>query len=162
MRVLVACERSGAVRRAFRELGHDAWSCDIVPADDGDPHHLIGDAIEAAYCRWAVGEWDMMIAHPPCEHLAASGAQYWPAKRLDGRQFAATSFFLKLYDAPIARVAIENPVGFIGTVFRKADQIIQPWQFGDPFNKKTCLWLRGLPQLQATQIVTPTHNWGSA
>lgn len=102
-----------------------------------------------------------MIAHPPCNHLAASGAQYWPTKRMDGRQFAAVSFFLRLYDAPIQHVAIENPVGFIGTIFRKADQIIQPWQFGDPFNKKTCFWLRGLPKLQPTNIVEPTHNWGT-
>jgi hypothetical protein len=132
-----------------------------VPADDGSEYHLIGDAIEAAYCRWATGPWDLLVAHPPYNHLAASGAQYWAAKREDGRQFAAASFFLRLYDAPIPRVAIENPVGFMGTVFRKADQIIQPWQFGDPFNKKTCLWLRDLPKLEPTQIVEPTHNWGS-
>jgi hypothetical protein len=157
MRVLVACECSGAVRRALRARGHDAYSCDTQPADDGSQFHIQGDAIEAAYGQ----PWDMLIAHPPCNHLAASGAQYWPAKRADGRQFAAVSFFLRLYDAPIPRVAIENPVGFIGTIFRKADQIIQPWQFGDPFNKKTCLWLRGLPPLVPTNIVAPTHNWGS-
>jgi hypothetical protein len=157
VRVLVACERSGVVRSAFRARGHDAWSCDLVPADDGSRFHIRGDAIAAAYS----GSWDVLIAHPPCNDLAASGAQYWPAKRADGRQFAAASFFLRLYDAPAAMVAIENPVGFMGTVFRKADQIIQPWQFGDPFNKKTCLWLRGLPKLEPTKIVEPTHNWGS-
>lgn len=157
MRVLVACEYSATVRDAFRKLGHDAWSCDILPTD-GDPRwHIQGDAMRAAYSQ----PWDLLIAHPPCNHLAASGAQYWPAKRQDGRQFSAASFFLRLYDAPVARVAIENPVGFIGTVFRKADQTVQPWQFGDPFNKKTCLWLRGLPKLEPTNVVTPTHNWGS-
>lgn len=156
MRVLVACEQSGIVRDAFAARGHDAWSCDLEPSERPG-QHIQGDAIEAAYGR----QWDMMIAHPPCNHLAASGAQYWPAKRQDGRQFSAVSFFLRLYDAPIARVAIENPVGFIGTIFRKADQIVQPWQFGDPFNKKTCFWLRGLPKLEPTDIVTPTHNWGS-
>jgi hypothetical protein len=161
VRVLVACERSGVVRRAFRALGHDAWSCDIVPADDGSEHHLIGDAIEAAYSRWATGVWDIIVAHPPCNHLAASGAQYWPAKQADGRQQEAIDFFLALFNAPASAVAVENPVGIIGTVFRKADQIIQPWQFGDPFNKKTCLWLRGLQPLTPTSIVEPTHNWGS-
>lgn len=157
MRVLVACEFSATVRDAFRARGFDAWSCDLLPTE-GDPRwHIQGDALAVAYGH----HWDLLIAHPPCNHLAASGAQYWPAKRADGRQFAAASFFLRLYDAPCPHVAIENPVGFIGTVFRKADQIVQPWQFGDAFNKKTCLWLRNLPPLKPTNVVEPTHNWGT-
>lgn len=105
--------------------------------------------------------WDLMIAHPPCTDLAASGAQYWPAKRLDGSQQQAIDFFLKLMDSPCPRIAIENPVGIMGTIYRKADQIVQPWMFGEPYNKKTCFWLKGLRPLTPTKVVEPTHNWGS-
>ena len=156
MRVLVACEYSATVRDAFLARGHDAWSCDILPTT-GDPgRHIEGDALAVLD-----GGWDLIVAHPPCTHLAASGAQYWPEKRADGRQQAAIDFFLAIYNAPCPRVAVENPVGVMGTVFRKADQIVQPWMFGDPFNKKTCFWLRGLPALTPTNIVEPTHNWGT-
>lgn len=155
MRVLVACEFSGVVRDAFAALGHDAWSCDLLPTERPG-NHIQGDALEALSQKW-----DLLIAHPPCNHLAASGAQYWPEKKADGRQALAIEFFMSLLNAAIPKVAIENPVGIIGTVFRRADQIIQPWQFGDPYNKKTCLWLKGLPLLQPTKVVEPTHNWGS-
>lgn len=157
MRVLVACEYSATVRDAFLARGHDAWSCDLLPTEGDPARHIQGDALKAVHSR----PWDLLIAHPPCNHLAASGAQYWPAKQADGRQAAAIAFFMALYNAPVERVALENPVGILGTVFRKADQIVQPWQFGDPFNKKTCLWLRGLPPLVSTNVVEPTHNWGS-
>lgn len=158
MRVLVACEYSATVRDAFRARGFDAWSCDLLPTE-GDPRwHFEGDVFK---CLARFRPFDLLIAHPPCNHLAASGAQYWPAKRADGRQQSAIDFFLALHNAPVPHVAIENPVGIIGTVFRKADQIVQPWQFGDPFNKKTCLWLRGLPKLTPTNVVEPTHNWGT-
>lgn len=154
MRVLVACEYTGRVREAFRALGHDAWSCDLLPADDGSEFHIQDDVL-----KHLDKGWDLIVAHPPCTDLASSGAQYWPQKRADGRQQAALDFFMAMYNAPAPRVAVENPVGYVGTAFRKADQIIQPWQFGDPYNKKTCLWLRGLPPLEPTNIVEPTHNW---
>jgi hypothetical protein len=155
MKVLVACEYSGRVRDAFTALGHDATSCDLLPSDTSGNHYR-GDVRNII-----LDGWDLMIAHPPCTDLASSGAQYWPAKRADGRQQAALDFFMMLYESPIPRVAIENPVGFVGTAFRKANQIIQPWQFGEPYNKKTCLWLRGLPPLTPTNIIEPTHNWST-
>jgi hypothetical protein len=158
----VACEYSATVRDAFRARGFDAWSCDLLPTE-GDPQwHWTADVLELLWAKEFWNQpWDLLIAHPPCNHLAASGAQYWPAKREDGRQQAAIDFFLRLMKAPVPHVAVENPVGIMGTVFRKADQIIQPWQFGDPFNKKTCLWLRNLPKLAPTSVVEPTHNWGT-
>jgi hypothetical protein len=156
MRVLVACEYSGTVRDAFIRAGHDAVSCDLLPSSSDFGPHMQTCALEATRQRW-----DLIIAHPPCTALAASGAQYWPDKRADGSQQKAIDFFMKLMDAPCPRVAVENPVGIMGTVYRKADQIVQPWMFGDAFNKKTCLWLRGLPRLQPTNVVVPTHNWGS-
>lgn len=148
MRVLVACEFSGAVRRAFAARGHDAWSCDLHPAEDGSPNHIQGDAL--AVLR---DGWDMMIAFPPCTHLCASGARWWPAKQADGRQAAALDFVRALMAAPIPRWAIENPVGLIGTAIRPADQTIQPWQFGHGEVKATCFWLKGLSRLVPTQIV---------
>jgi len=159
LRVLVACEFSATVRDAFRARGFDAWSCDLLPTE-GDPRwHIQGDALP--WLDDPANRWDLLIAHPPCNHLAASGAQYWPLKKADGRQQAAINFFLGLMKAPVRHIAVENPVGIMGSVFRKADQIVQPWQFGDPYNKKTCLWLRNLPKLVPTKIVTPTHNWGT-
>lgn len=157
LKVLVACEYSGTVRDAFIRAGHDAISCDILPSESDFGPHMQIDALYAAH----LGGWDLLVAHPPCTHLASSGAQYWPAKRADGSQQEAIDFFLKLIEAPVGRIAVENPVGIIGTVYRKADQIIQPWQFGDPVNKKTCLWLKNLAPLKPTNIVEPTHNWGS-
>jgi len=148
MRVLVGCEFSGTVRRAFRQLGHDAWSCDLLPADDGSEHHIQGDALPVL-----TAGWDLMICHPPCTHLAVSGARYFAAKRADGRQQAALDFVQALLDAPIPRIALENPVSIISTKIRKPDQIIQPFQFGHPETKATCLWLKNLPPLTPTNVV---------
>ena len=144
-RVLVACEFSGIVRRAFRANGHDAWSCDLLPAEDGG-EHIQGDCLAAIERGW-----DMMIAFPPCTHLASSGARWFPMKRSE--QAAALDFVRALMLAPIARIAIENPVGIISTKIRKPDQIIQPWQFGHGETKATCLWLKNLPPLRPTNIV---------
>ena len=149
MTVLVACEFSGTVRRAFTALGHDAWSCDLLPADDGDPAHIQGDVAEIL-CHG----WDLMIARPPCTHLAVSGARHFAAKAADGRQQAALDFVRTLLDAPIERIALENPVSIISSRIRKPDQIIQPWQFGHGETKATCLWLKGLPKLTPTNIVS--------
>lgn len=150
MKVLVACEYSGRVRQAFRDLGHDAWSCDLYEAaEDGSPWHRAGDAERIAY----EGGWDLMVAHPPCTHLAVSGAGHFEEKRQDGRQSEAIRFFLALASAPIPRIAIENPVCIMSTVWREPDQIIQPWEFGHGETKATCLWLKGLPALVPTNIV---------
>ena len=149
MRILVACEFSGVVRRAFRALGHDAWSCDLLPAEDGDMHHIHGNVL----LHTAGYGWDLMIAHPPCTHLAVSGARHFAAKQADGSQQAALDFVQRLMDAPIPRIAIENPISIISSRIRKPDQIIQPWQFGHGETKATCLWLKGLPKLQPTNVV---------
>jgi hypothetical protein len=146
LRVLIACEFSGTVRRAFRALGHDAFSCDLLPAEDGSEHHLQIDAIAATY-----GDWDLMIAHPPCTHLAVSGARWFKDKKED--QEAALSFVRQLILAPIVHKAIENPVSIISSRICKPDQIIQPWQFGHGETKATCLWLKNLPKLVPTNIV---------
>lgn len=146
-RVLVACEFSGVVRRAFRARGFDAWSCDLLPAEDGG-EHIQGDVADI------LGEgWDLMIAHPPCTHLAVSGARHFAAKVADGRQQAALEFVRVLLNAPIPRIALENPISIISSRFRKPDQIIQPWQFGHGETKATCLWLKNLPALAPTDIV---------
>jgi len=160
MKVLIACEYSARIRDAFRRRGFDAWSCDILPTEGDPQYHFQMDVNFVLWELWHL-KWDLLIAHPPCQHLAASGAQYWPEKQKDGRQEAAIKFFMALHNAPVQKVCIENPVGIIGTIFRKADQIIQPWQFGEPYNKKTCFWLKGLPPLKPTNIIAPTHNWGS-
>jgi site-specific DNA-cytosine methylase len=147
MRVLVACEYSGVVRDAFIQAGHNAMSCDILPSDVPGPHHQ-GDVVAILN-----DGWDMMIAHPPCTHLAVSGAKHFAKKIADGRQQAALDFVQALMDAPIPRICIENPVSIISTRIRKPDQIIQPWQFGDQAQKTTCLWLKNLPALTPTKIV---------
>ena len=145
MRVLVACEYSGRVRDAFRALGHDALSCDLLPSEVGGPHYQ-GDV------RDILNEgWDLMVAHPPCTHLAVSGARWFKDKRKE--QEEALEFVRILLDAPIQRIALENPVSIISSRIRKPDQIIQPWQFGHGETKATCLWLNGLPRLIATNIV---------
>jgi hypothetical protein len=149
VRVLVACEYSGRVREAFRRRGHDAWSCDLLPAEDGSKHHIQGDCLPIAYFM----EWDLMVAHPPCTHLSVSGARHFDAKRADGSQQEAIDFFLRLARASIPRIAIENPVCIMSSVWREPDQIIQPWQFGHGETKATCLWLKGLPPLKPTNIV---------
>lgn len=146
LRVLVACEYSGRVREAFRKRGHDAWSCDLLPAEDASPHHIIGDVM-GTICDG----WDLMLAFPPCTHLAVSGARWFHAKRQE--QAEGLAFVAALMAAPIPRSAIENPVGVISSRIRRPDQIIQPWQFGHGETKATCLWLRGLTPLQPTNIV---------
>lgn len=154
MRVLVACEFSGVVREAFRRRGHDAWSCDLLPAEDGSEFHVQGDV--RAFL-WADGpswemRWDLMIAHPPCTHLAVSGARWFKDKLWE--QAAALGFVRTLMYAPIQRICIENPVSIISSRIRKPDQIIQPWMFGHGETKATCLWLKGLPKLVPTNVVS--------
>lgn len=149
MRVLVACEESQVVCISFRERGHEAYSCDIQPCSGGRPEwHLQCDALEIIKLRW-----DLIIVHPPCTDLAASGAKWFRQKQEDGRQQAAIDFFMKFVNADCPRIAVENPVGIMSTVYRKPDQIINPWQFGHPEQKKTCLWLKGLPLLHETNNV---------
>jgi hypothetical protein len=146
MKVLVACESSGTVRDAFRALGHDALSCDLLPSDNGGPHYQ-GDVTDI------LGEgWDLMVAHPPCTHLAVSGARWFRSKPPEW-QLDALAFVRLLMDAPIQRIAVENPVSIISSRIRKPDQIIHPWQFGHGETKTTCLWLKGLPKLIPTNIV---------
>lgn len=148
MKILIACEYSGTVRDAFIREGHDAMSCDLLPTDVPGPHYQ-GDVFDIID-----NGWDMMIAHPPCTHLAVSGARHFPAKIADGRQQAALDFVQRLMDANIHRIVIENPVSVISTKIRKPDQIIQPWQFGHGETKATCLWLKNTPPLKPTQIVS--------
>ncbi len=153
MRVLVACEFSGVVREAFRKRGHNAWSCDILPALDNSPYHLKGDIFVVLNegCHGIPEEWDLMIAHPPCTKLTVAGNR-WHHKDTQGIA-DAVSFVKALYDAPIERVAVENPVGRLSTLWRKPDQYVQPWMFGHGETKKTGLWLKGLPKLTPTNIV---------
>lgn len=148
MRVLVACEYSGRVREAFRRLGHDATSCDLLPSEDNSPHHYQGDVFDIISHGF-----DLMIAHPPCTDLAVSGARHFAEKIADGRQQRALRFVQMLMDAPIGQIAIENPISVISSKIRKPDQIIQPWQFGHGETKATCLWLKNLPKLTPTNIV---------
>ena len=149
MRVLVACEESQEVCKAFRELGHEAYSCDIEPCSGGKPEwHLQVDALELLKMQW-----DMILAFPPCTDLAVSGAKWFKEKRADGRQQRSIDFFMRFANADCPRIAIENPVGIMSTGWRKPDQIIQPWMFGHRETKKTCLWLKGLPPLKPTDIV---------
>lgn len=150
MKVLVACEESQEVCKAFRELGHEAYSCDIEPCSGGHPEwHLQCDALEMLKLQW-----DMIIAHPPCTHLSSSGARWFPEKRADGRQQQSIDFFMSFTQADCPRIAVENPVGIMSTQYRKPDQIIQPWMFGHPEKKATCLWLKGLPKLEPTNDVS--------
>lgn len=160
MRVLVACEFSGIVAQAFRDAGHDAWSCDIIPSElcDGTPKqhklrdgdccgHIIGDVLDIL----EPGMWDLMIAHPPCTHLCVSGARWFETKQVEQRK--AIYFFKALANAPVPKIAIENPVGVMSTLWRKPDQYIQPWEHGHGETKKTGLWLKGLPLLKPSNIV---------
>ena len=146
MKVLIACEFSGIVRDAFKEKGHDAWSCDIL-ASESKGNHIKGDVLK----RLDEG-WDLMIAHPPCTHLAVSGARWFKYKQKE--QLEALDFVKKLLDAPINKIALENPVSIISSKIRKPDQIIQPYQFGHEAQKTTCLWLKNLPKLKSTNIVS--------
>ena len=149
MRVLVACEYSGRVRQAFRDFGHDAWSCDLLPSEDNSPYHIQGDILPLLNQGW-----DLMVAHPPCTYLAVSGL-HWNKKDPEraAKTEEALEFVWTLMNAPIPRIAIENPVSCISSRIRKPDQIIQPWWFGEDASKKTCLWLKNLPLLTPTQTV---------
>jgi site-specific DNA-cytosine methylase len=145
MKILVACEYSGRVRDAFLSLGHDALSCDLLPTDVVGPHYQ-GDIRDVLN-----NGWDLMIAHPPCTHLAVSGARWFKDKQVE--QAEALDFVRLLLDAPIPKIALENPISIISSRIRKPDQIIQPWWFGHGETKATCLWLKGLPKLVATNVV---------
>ena len=147
MKVLVACEYSGAVRDAFIALGHEAISCDLLPTDAPGPHYQ-GDVRDLLHYPF-----DLMVAHPPCTHLSVSGAKHFSAKRLTGQQQTAASFFMSLAKCDIPRIAIENPVCVMSSLWRKPDQTIQPWMFGHGETKATCLWLKGLEPLKPTNIV---------
>lgn len=154
MRVLVACEFSGIVRDAFLKRGHDAWSCDLLPSEKPGPHiegDVLGELVE--------GRWDLLLAFPPCTHLACSGARWFKGKQKE--QAEALEFVAALLAAPIPMIALENPVGVISTRLRKPDQIVQPWWFGDEAQKGTCLWLKNLPLLQPTKIVGKGEMWVS-
>lgn len=149
MRVLVACEESQEVCKAFRALGHEAYSCDIQPCSGGHPEwHIQGDVLPLLK-----ETWDLIIAHPPCTDLAVSGARWFEEKRRDGRQQKSIDFFMAFANCECERVAIENPVSIMSSVWRKPDQTIQPWMFGHPEKKATCLWLKGLPLLKVTNDV---------
>ena len=165
MKVLVACEESQAVTIELRKLGHEAYSCDIEPCSGGhDEWHIMEDVIPLlnGNCEFftvdgekhtILGKWDMIIAFPPCTHLAVSGARHFQQKIKDGRQQQGINFFMLFVNANCDRIAIENPVGIMSSIYRKPNQIINPWQFGNSFNKKTCLWLKGLEDLIPTNIV---------
>ncbi len=150
MKILIACEESQAICKEFRRLWHEAYSCDILPCSWWHPEwHIQWDAIEEAYS----GKYDMMIAHPPCTDLAVSWARHFARKIADWSQQKSIDFFMKIANAPIERIAIENPVCIMSSKWRKPDQIIQPWQFWDEAQKTTCLWLKNLPLLTPTNIV---------
>jgi hypothetical protein len=146
MNVLIACEFSGIVRDAFRARGHNAFSCDLLPCERDSTYHIQDDVL-----KYLDRGWDLMVAHPPCTHLAVSGARYFDRKRAE--QSHALQFVCDLMNAPIPRIVIENPISIISSRIRKPDQIIQPWWFGHGETKATCLWLKGLPVLTATSIV---------
>jgi len=150
MRVLVACEFSGVVREAFRAAGHEAWSCDVMAADDGSPYHFRRDVLELLI----VTRWDLMIAHPPCTRLTVAGARWFKGKERE--QAEAIAFVEALWAADVPRIAIENPIGVLSTrsTLGKPTQIVQPWQFGHGETKATCLWLKNLPTLTPTDIVS--------
>lgn len=150
MKILVACEESQEVTKAFRLKGHDAYSCDILCSSGGHPEwHIQGDVIKELE-----KDWDMVLAFPPCTHLAVSGAAHFAAKKADGRQKQGIDFFLKFTKLNhIPKVMIENPIGIMSRIYRKPDQIIQPYQFGEDASKRTCLWLKGLPILIETNRV---------
>jgi site-specific DNA-cytosine methylase len=166
MKVLVACEESQAVTIEYRRLGHEAYSCDIQPCSGGHPEwHILGDVLNVlngnaifrtqdGKIHCIDGRWDMIIAFPPCTDLASSGARWFPEKRADGRQQRSIEFFMRFANAPCERIAIENPVGIMSSIYRKPDQIVQPWQFGHGETKATCLWLKNLEPLNPTCIVS--------
>jgi hypothetical protein len=150
VRILVACEFSGVVRRAFAKYGHEAWSCDLLPSLDNSPMHITGDVLPLLKQKW-----DMVLAFPSCTHLAVSGAKHFAAKRADGRQQAGIKFFMEFTELECEQVVIENPVGIMSTEYRKPDCIVQPYEHGDPATKTTCLWIsKGMKKLVPTNIVS--------
>jgi len=149
MKILVACEESQAVTKEFREKGHEAYSCDVQPCSGGKPEWHLQKKVEKVLNQ----KWDMVLAFPPCDHLAVSGARWFEEKRKDGRQQKGIAFFMMFANLDCPKVAIENPIGIMSTLWRKPDQIVQPWQFGHGETKSTCLWLKGLPKLKPTKIV---------
>ena len=164
MKVLIACEESQEVCKAFRAKGHEAYSCDIQEPSGGHPEwHILGDALKAIESgqivtmdgvAHEVGKWDLLIAHPPCTHLAVSGMRWFKeGKKPLSLKYEAAAFFMKFIEADIPHIAVENPVSVMSTLYKKPDQIINPWQFGHPEQKKTCLWLKGLPTLKETDNV---------
>lgn len=149
MKILVACEESQVVAKAFRNKGHEAYSCDILPCSGNHPNwHFCGDVK-----KYLNEQWDMILAFPPYTHLASSGARWFREKQKDGRQQQAIDFFMLFANHPCQKIAIENPIGIMSSKFRKPDQIIQPWQFGHGETKATCLWLKGLKTLIPTNVV---------
>lgn len=172
MKVLIACEESQTVCKAFRERGHEAYSCDIQEPSGRNPEwHILGDALQAVEGGQVttmdgkthdIGKWDLLIAHPPCTYLAVSGNRWFniarygdrAVERLKARKEAA-EFFMAFVNADIPRICVENPVGYMSTHYRKPDCIVQPYEFGHKARKKTCLWLKGLPKLTPTDIVEP-------
>ena len=165
MRILVACEESQNVTNELRKLGHEAYSCDIqMHSGTHDEWHICQDVLPLlnGFCKFKTvdgnyheinNKWDMIIAFPPCTDLCVSGARHFAKKQADGRQQRSIDFFMKFVNADCDRIAIENPIGIMSTKYRKPDQIIQPWQFGDKYSKSTCLWLKNLPLLVPTKIV---------
>lgn len=153
-KILVACEESQAVTKEFRALGHEAYSCDILPCSGGHPEWHKQDSV-VTYLELP---WDMIIAFPPCTHLAVSGARHFEQKRKDGRQKEGIEFFMLFANNKCPRIAIENPIGIMSTIWREPDQIINPYNFGDPFQKHTCLWLKGLPRLIPSHYDAPLFN----
>lgn len=151
-RVLVGCEFSGIVREEFRKKGWDAWSCDILPTE------VPGQHIQDDVLNHLKDDWDLAIFHPPCTDLAVSGARWFEQKKKDGRQQKSIDFFMELVNAPIKKIAIENPISIMSRIYRRPDQIIQPWQFGHPETKATCFWLKDLPLLRPTKIVEGREN----
>lgn len=167
MKVLVACEESQEVCKAFRARGHEAYSCDLQECSGGHPEwHYTGDVLplingnvtfltDGGGTAVIDGQWDLIIAHPPCTDLAVSGARWFPEKQKDFRQQKACVFFMQMILANCEKIAVENPIGIMSKVYRKPDQIVQPYEYGDPARKATCLWLKGLKPLKPTNIVEP-------
>lgn len=167
MKILIACEESQEVCKAFRERGHEAYSADILEPSGGHPEwHIYGDVLPLlnGHCTFmtmdgvehtVAEKWDMLIAFPPCTHLAVSGARHFSKKRADGRQQAGIDFFMRMVNADCDMIAIENPIGIMSTVYRKPNQIIHPYEYGHPYRKATCLWLKGVENLAPTKIVEP-------
>ena len=151
VKILIACEESQTVTLQFRNLGHEAYSCDILPTSGQNPEwHIQSDVKDVIHDKW-----EMILAFPPCTHLASSGAAWFEQKRLDGRQQQGIDLFMLFTDLDCPKVVIENPIGIMSSHYRKPDQIIHPYQFGDPYEKRTCLWLKGVPKLERTFEVKP-------